>query len=659
MKTKTFKVLSIVLSVLCVLSSLTGCGQVLSGSDFGRSGQSASQEQQDFEDYLKDTMVSVYSDYTSMHQLFLNPEDYGIDPDTVEVNLGSRFSQDDLDQSRQAAQEDLDKLQSFDRDQLTADQQDLYDSLLFNAEINNELSDSKFDYYQSLFSPLSGLQAAISETFADWEVRNEKDVQDMITVMEDVRPYIDSALDYTEKQADMGYLVNNLSDVVDYCQGIVDKGMDSSILTVLEDAIDGLGLSNADDYKDQLKEAYQDSFLPAYQDMVDRLTPLEDKEVQGGLAALPNGKEYYELTAEASLGYSIDIDDFKDDMQGWFDSNMSSLIRAAQKDSSAYSSLYDGSISTGFNSYEDILDFVDQHMQDDFPQVSDLEWNITDMNEEVISDAGVAAYFVVPPVDGDNTRQMRVNPNYGDIDSLDVYNTVAHEGLPGHMFQFAYMYDNDSLYVKTLADNTAYTEGYAVYASYQAMQYLVDQDLISADQLDCYLYNEQSIYAMINVLDIGINYEDWSLDDALDYVDQCGFSMDESDLQSQYDQLRCDPCTFFSYYGGLKKIQDLKQKARDKMGSRFTEQGFNNALLSGGCLCFDAVERHIDQYISGKEPSTSANSSQRETPQEGLSGQSSGQTHLVWSWNPVQLAKNLGQYIAEKISQIISGVLSR
>ena len=654
MKTKTFKVLSIVLSLLLVLSSLTGCSQILPGSDSGKSSLSASQEQEDFEDYLQDTLVSTYSDYTSMHQLFLNPEDYGIDPDTVDVDLGSRFSQDDLDQARQAAQDDLDRLKAFDRDQLTSDQQDLYDSLLFNAEINAKLSDSKFDYYQSLFSPLSGLQAGISETFADWEVRNEKDVQDMITVMEDVRPYVDSALDYTQIQADKGYLVNNLSDVVDYCQGIVDKGMDSSILTVLDDAIDQLDLDKADDYKDQLKEAYQDSFLPAYQDMVDRLTPLEDEEVKGGLAALPDGKEYYELTAEYNLGYSVDIDDFKDDMQDWFNTNLRSLMTVAQKDSSAYSSLYDDSISTGFESYADILDYIDDHMQDDFPSVSDLDWNITDMNEEVISDAGVAAYFVVPPVDGDSKRQMRVNPNYGDIDSLDVYNTVAHEGLPRHMFQFTYMYDNDSLYVKTLADNTAYTEGYAVYASYEAMQYLLDQGSVTADQLDCYKYNELTIYAMINVLDIGINYEDWSLDDALSYVDDCGFSMSKDDLQSQYDQLRCDPCTFFSYYGGLKKIQDMKQKAQDKMGSRYSEQGFNNALLSGGCLCFDAVERHIDQYISGKEPSTSAASTEGSGSQGSLLGQGTGSVHLKWSWNPIRLAQNIGEYIAEKIYRIFN-----
>ena len=43
--------------------------------------------------------------------------------------------------------------------------------------------------------------------------------------------------------------------------------------------------------------------------------------------------------------------------------------------------------------------------------------------------------------------------------------TVCHEGFPGHMYQYGYMYENvSSNLIKGLAQFNAYTEGYAVYA---------------------------------------------------------------------------------------------------------------------------------------------------------------------------------------------------
>ena len=67
--------------------------------------------------------------------------------------------------------------------------------------------------------------------------------------------------------------------------------------------------------------------------------------------------------------------------------------------------------------------------------------------------AGVAAYFNIPSLDGDTVKQLRVNPNNAGVDSIDTFSTVAHEGFPGHMYQYAYMYEIiDSNFIKALAN---------------------------------------------------------------------------------------------------------------------------------------------------------------------------------------------------------------
>ena len=54
-------------------------------------GQSASQQaNEQFTQYLNDYVVEIAeNDFTTMHQFFEHPENYGIDPNKVEVTLGS------------------------------------------------------------------------------------------------------------------------------------------------------------------------------------------------------------------------------------------------------------------------------------------------------------------------------------------------------------------------------------------------------------------------------------------------------------------------------------------------------------------------------------------------------------------------------------------
>lgn len=66
-----------------------------------------------------------------------------------------------------------------------------------------------------------------------------------------------------------------------------------------------------------------------------------------------------------------------------------------------------------------------------FPNVSSLSYNIRDINEEIASSSGVAAYFNIPPLDGNGIKQLRVNPSTGEVSDLDTFSTVAHEGYPG------------------------------------------------------------------------------------------------------------------------------------------------------------------------------------------------------------------------------------
>ena len=64
-----------------------------------------------------------------------------------------------------------------------------------------------------VFDSMSGLHYQIPTMFADWLVRSEQDAEDLILLVEDVQPYVQSALDYTVQQQQDGLLMLDLDSV--------------------------------------------------------------------------------------------------------------------------------------------------------------------------------------------------------------------------------------------------------------------------------------------------------------------------------------------------------------------------------------------------------------------------------------------------------------
>lgn len=553
--------------------------------------------QQDFDDFMEEEFISsLESDYTTYHVLVENPKDYGIDTDSIEVNLGSRFDSDTIEEAYSEENESYKEFKKFDRDTLTSTQQDEYDTYQFIMELNEASSESKYMYYDQLFSSMSGLHYALPTTFADWILRDEQDVKDLITLLEDVKGYVDSALDYTKTQAEKGLLMTDIDSVVEYCQTIVDKGEESSILSSMLESVDALDLKKAESYKEKITEAFTSSFIPAYENIISTMNSLKSQNNEEGYASFENGKEYYEILLQYYTGTSMSASELKTYMEDAFDDHIYNLQKALQNNYSLLEQFYSSDLTTSYTSYDEILSDVQSQMTKDFPKVSDLDYTICDINEEIASDSGVAAYFNIPALDSTTSKQLRVNPNGSDISSVDTYMTVCHEGFPGHMYQYAYMYENvDSNYIKAVANVNGYTEGYATYAQYSSLSYLND---IDSDLLTLYAENEAATYCILVAADIGIHYEGWSVDEFQSYLEEVGFSLDDESAQSQYSQLQANPAAFSSYYVGYEQFLDLKEEAQDALGKKFDLQEFNESLLESGTAPFSVVQEHVDAYIN-------------------------------------------------------------
>ena len=553
---------------------------------------------EEFTKFLDDYVIEVVSqDYLSTHVYFENPSNYGIEFTSDEVNLGEvEYTQED----KQLIEDTKEKLLSFDRDLLSAINQDNYDQLLYDLDLQLAYMADDMAYLGSLFGPMSGFYSSIVTTLVDFVIRDENDLNNYIALINSLPDYLDKVIAYTDKQAANGTLMINFDSVLEYCQNIVDD--DGTIYESLMAKVDSLDIdeSSKENYRLQLDEAYHNSFIAMYEGIISYLNDLEKNSSNNelGLAHLPNGKAYYELLVKDKAGKDISVEELEELMQDLLVDNLTVMMTIIQNNPESYES-FDLNMQTSFSSYDEILNFLENNVTKNFPSVGNLTYEVAGINP-LIASSGTAAYFNIPAIDQTTPKQIRVNTldSSLDISGLSTYITLAHEGLPGHMYQYAYNYQNrDSLFAK-VNSNLAFTEGYAVYASYEALDYLSE---IDPNHLALYKANEMIIYAILVLSDIGINYHGYDLEEFKEFITQAGLQLTEEGYQAQYEQLRDDPGAFIPYYAGYKQIMDLKEEAQETLGNKFDEVSFNQALLDSGNVPFIVVESHVENYISNNE----------------------------------------------------------
>ena len=576
---------SLLLCPLFLLLSLSGCGK-----------RGAQAQQQAFEDFMQGAFVeAMEEDYLSAHIFLEEPAAFGVDLSQTPVQLDQPYTDRLLDEERRALEQDAKAFAAFDRALLTPEQQDAYDAYAAQLATGLALHEEQFRYLGGAFQSISGFHTALPNLLADLTLRSEQDVQDLIVLVEDVKPFLASFLDYTHMQEEQGTLMVDTEDVISFCENVLAPGGDSSVLRSMCEHVEalGLGAEKTQAYQAQLREAFHSSFLPAYEEIIAAMQSLDpDKNHTGGLCTLENGAEYYEILFRQATGSDRSVEDLQADLiQAMEDTGARAQAIAAEHPEAMDAWLAD-STETGFADYQAALAFLGEKIAPDFPALALQPYEIAPLSAEQ-ENASVAAYFNLPALDATTPMQIRVNTGAtGALNTLNAFSTLAHESLPGHMYQVSYAYQNVRLpWMKVAANFLAYTEGYASYVELRALEYLEEVDP-AVLELQRYwtLYNDY----IVALLDIKIHYDGWTLADVNGLF---GNAPDDQELASFYRQIQTSPGAFLSYYVGLLQIEALRAQAQEALGSRYTDLGFHTALLKSGAVPFSVVERNVAAYI--------------------------------------------------------------
>ena len=566
--------------------SFTGCSKKDSG-----------EEQKKFDEFMKQEFVeSMEQSYPNTHIILENPKDYRVDTSKTKVQIDKELNETTMKENKELNEKSAKAFKEFDRDTLSDEQKETYDIYSYMLDYTTEMNDSKFDYMSMPLESMTGMHTQLPTLFSDWTLRNEQDVKDVITLMKSVRPYMDSILAYTKKQEEKGTLMLDIKSVKEYCEKVVKEDVNSSVLTGLNESIDNLKLGDdkTKQYKAELKKAFQEYFLPAYSDIIKTMKELDSsKNNTLGLSHMKNGKEYYELLFKQATGTDKSIEDIKKELNSMSRSSLLAVQSVISKNKNLYDEYVNGKIKTKYKDFESMLKDLDKDIKDDFPSVGTLNYRIRPIGEDLAS-GGVAAYNI-PALDGTTPKQIRVNmlEDALNVQSLETFSTVAHEGIPGHMYQIAYAYKNvKDPWRNSMASFLGYTEGYATYTELYALKYL---DGVSADAVK--LQQNMVVYqdCLIALADIGIHYEGWTKEDLSNFLEENGLGV--SDVSDFYNQLQANPTAFLSYYVGYVQIANLKKDAQEELKDKFNDRDFHEAILKSGAAPFHVVEENVKDYI--------------------------------------------------------------
>ena len=573
--------------LLCLLLGASGC-----------SVDPAAGEQRRFDQYVDQRFVETLSrDYHTMALFLENPQDVGIRPEKVPATLGPRFSQESFRQAEETAKEQQARLQSFQRERLTPDQQLTYDLMVRQNQLETAMSQERFDYLGSLFGSIGGLHLSLPTFFTEYPLRSEQDLKALIQTVEDVAPYLQSALDYTQIQAQQGLLMFSPEDVAQECRKTVSLGMDSSVLAEMERKLEELNLgAKGEEYKAQLEEAFSSSYLAGYRQVAEYMEQLDPSgSIAGGLCQLENGKEAYELMVQSATGSSRSVEETQELMLEQLQRHTQGLYQLLASSPQAYELLVQEGLATHYTGYEEMLADLERLIQEDFPDIGQLEYTVSPMSQETENDS-VAAYFLFPALDGTEAMSIKVNSSLdrSDLQNPQSFFTIAHEGLPGHMYQISYAYQTLSVpYRKVLASEfLGYSEGYATYVELLAYDYLKEAepelDPAALDLLRQLTLCQNDLAALC---DMGVHYQGWGLEELNAFALEQGWPLGDSSLL--YQQLRDNPAVFLSYYVGYTEFALLKEAVQEELGEGFDPKAFHQAILENGPLPFELLEQRV------------------------------------------------------------------
>ena len=558
----------------------------------------AKAEQEKFDKWLWDSYVeAVNSDSITLNYSLSKPEEVGITP--TDATYGDvDFSEEANEKTKKEVQDCLKEMEAFDYSLLSEEQKHTYD-VIYEME---KVAEKSYDYLylSEPFAYTSGLQSNLPIALAEYTFYDRQDIEDYLTLLELTPDYFNSCLEFEKIKSQKGYFMSTHSanEVIRQCSEFIASPEENLLIETFEDRIrefEGLTEEEIQEYITRNHDAVINYIIPAYKSTIEtfkRLKNTGDNDL--GVCYYENGKEYYAYLLEDYVGTDKTPEEVIALLDKAIEDNMSEMYSKAFGNYNEYEAYIQAAENGDLYEeldYRETVEFFENAVDDRFPEIPEIEFKVTPVHkslENIVS----PAFFMTPPIDAYENNSIYVNKGSSDNNSL--WSTLAHEGVPGHMYQFVYYLSSDPEPIRSVMDFGGYQEGWATYVEMMSFEYYDKYEDPS------YAYFEE-INHKLNLLvsarvEIGVNYEGWTVEDTETYLTENGFNPEVA--KDIMDYVVAEPANYQMYCTGWLEFEELKEHAKEELGDKFDEKEFHKAVLDAGPCQFYVLRKEVDKYIA-------------------------------------------------------------
>ena len=510
----------------------------------------------------------VTSDSITTSYTLKNPSAYQIPELTPRL---SSFSYGEYNQSHQKQSEQKllsllsDTLKSFDTSSLKKQEQITYSLLEKNFSLNEQLG--KYAYYDQQLGSTTGVQANLPVTLGEYPLHSEADVKTYLALLTQIPDYFNEVISYEKHRTTLGWNTPDflLNDSKDSLTTLLEslKKEDNCFVETFDERIvkiDSLSKKKITSYQKQNHDYVNKYVLPAYQKLYDYITAtlsareskntssqgyIPDLNTPYGLSSLPKGKDYYSLLVQCNTGSAKSVPQLISLTEQTLKQTLGDVLNIALTDQKAYLYYCDNPIDTYYESPEAILEALSLMIRQDYPVLKEPPSYCVKSVPDSLATSLSPAFYMIPAIDNYNDNTIYINSLYTNTEKGNLFTTLAHEGFPGHLYQTVYFNEQNPEPLRHILNYPGYVEGWATYVELNAFDFL--EYPLEGDSL-CRLYQAETIIslALSSRIDLGVNYENWTLSDVNAFFEENGFnSYYAADVYSYVVEA---PATYLPYF---------------------------------------------------------------------------------------------------------------
>jgi len=520
----------------------------------------------------------------------------------------------------------------FDRDKLDAEAQLSWD--LWKRQYDSAREGMAFSANEYLFNQMNGMHSQMPTFMINFhKVDDEHDLQAYIARLNKTPQMFDQLIERARASAGQGMHPPKFAyaGVIDQSRKVIsgapyDTGADSALWADAQAKADALvekgaiTAERATELKAEARKALLEQVAPAYQHLIawceeDMANAPDNPTGVGGTQA--NGADYYayQLRENTTTGMSADeihqlglseVTRLRGEMEALkervkFDGDLAAFWHFLNTDAQFRYPDTDAGRQAYIDDATQAIDNIKKHLPEYFGLLPKADLVVRRV-EAFREQPGAAQHYY--PGTPDGSRPGIYYAHLSDMNAMpktELEVIAYHEGLPGHHMQISIAQELKGVPTfRTQQFTTAYTEGWGLYSEWLAKEM---PDTYQDPYSEYGRLMSEMWRAIRLVVDTGMHAKGWTEQQAVDYFRE-NSSIPLTAIQSEIRRYLIMPGQATAYKVGMIKIQDLRKKAEAELGDKFDIRGFHDAVLGGGAMPLDLLERRVDGWIEQRRSAT-------------------------------------------------------